>query len=345
MDNKDRGFEKYLGLKRKKLTEDDYIEGILSGNRVILARAMSLIESKREDDNELSKRIIDKCLPHSGRSVRIGVTGVPGAGKSTFIESLGLYLLTQDKKIAVMAVDPSSSRTGGSLMGDKTRMERLSGHNDVFIRPSATSGFLGGVNRATREVIILAEAAGYEIILIETVGVGQSEIMVHSMVDFFLLLQIAGAGDELQGIKKGIMEMADAIIVTKADGDNIQKAEMCKKELENAIHYSPHRDDDWNVPVLTVSSIENRSVDEVWKLINKYTDNMKENGLFLQKRKEQTAEWMRFTIAKNLEYEFYNSPAVKERLRELKSSVLEGKTSPVSAVEHLISLFRGNAGS
>ncbi|MFO7810223.1 MAG: methylmalonyl Co-A mutase-associated GTPase MeaB [Candidatus Delongbacteria bacterium] len=338
--NERTGFDKYLVTKKKKLNKEDIVKGILEGDRVILGRALSLIESTRADDNELSKTIINECLPHSGNSVRVGITGVPGSGKSTFIEALGLYLLSAGKKIAVMAVDPSSSRTGGSLMGDKTRMEKLSGHKDVFIRPSATSGFLGGVNRATREAIILAEAAGHDVILVETVGVGQSEILVHSMVDFFLLLQIAGAGDELQGIKKGIMEMADAIAVTKADGDNVQKAELCKKEIENALHYSLNYDEDWTIPVLTVSAIENRSVKELWDIVQDHAERMKESGRFSAKRKEQTFEWMRHTIIKNLENEFYNSPDVKAEYDKYKSAVLEGKISPVTAVEELISIFK-----
>ncbi len=225
-------------------------------------------------------------------------------------------------------------------MGDKTRMERLSGHQNVFIRPSATSGFLGGVNRATREAVILTEAAGYDVILIETVGVGQSEVLVHSMVDFFLLLQIAGAGDELQGIKKGIMEMADAIAVTKADGDNVLKAEMCKKELLNALHYSLNSDKDWSVPVITVSSLENRSVDEVWKVINEYISVMKNKCRFESKRKSQISEWLRSTIRSTLENEFYNAPEIKKILSSFENNVLEGKISPVTAVEELIRAFR-----
>ena len=334
------GFSSYLEKKRRKLTLKDYIDGIRSGDRVILGRALTLIESKRHDDNTLSKAIINACLPDSGNSIRIGVTGVPGAGKSTFIESFGLYLISLGKKVAVMAVDPSSSKSGGSLMGDKTRMERLSGMRDVFIRPSATSGFLGGVNRATREAIILTEASGYDVILIETVGVGQSEILVHSMVDFFLLLQIAGAGDELQGIKKGIMEMADGIAVTKADCDNIQKAELCKREIENALHYTLNYDKDWPVPVMTVSAHENRSIDKVWEMVTKYTAIMKKNGRFSQKRKDQVGEWLKSAIVQTLENEFYNSPKINKVIEKFRSDVLSGKISPAAAVEELISLFR-----
>ena len=335
-------FDNYLGKKKRRLSEEEFIEGIKSGDRVVLGRAITLIESRRADDNELSKRLINRCLPFSGNSVRIGITGVPGAGKSTFIESLGLYLLSLGKKVAVMAVDPSSNRSGGSLMGDKTRMERLSGHKNVFIRPSATSGFLGGVNRATREAIILTEAAGYDVILIETVGVGQSEVLVHSMVDFFLLLQIAGAGDELQGIKKGIIEMADAIVVTKADGDNVMKAEMCRKELENALHYSMNFESDWQVKVLTVSSLENRSIDKVWDIVTKHTQIMKGNGRFEKKRRSQTADWMRATIISSLENQFYNSPEIRSKFKQYEDDVLHGKITPVTAVEDLIGIFRSN---
>jgi LAO/AO transport system kinase len=334
------GFSSYLEKRKRKLTEEDFVLGVKSGDRVILGRALSLIESKRPDDNALSKRMINRCLPDSGNSIRIGITGVPGAGKSTFIEAFGLYLLSLGKKVAVMAVDPSSSKSGGSLMGDKTRMERLSGHKEVFIRPSATSGFLGGVNRATREAIILTEAAGYDAILIETVGVGQSEVMVHSMVDFFLLLQIAGAGDELQGIKKGIMEMADAIAVTKADGDNVLKAELCRKELINALHYSSIPDPEWAVPVLTVSSLENIGIKQVWETVFKHAGIMKKNGRFESKRKHQTAEWMRSTIIQTLENEFYNSPKVCSKLEDYEEKVLAGSLSPVTAVEELIRIFR-----
>jgi LAO/AO transport system kinase len=334
------GFDNFLEKKRKKITEEEYFIGIESGDRVTLGRALTLIESKRADDNELSKKIINRCLPLSGNSVRIGITGVPGAGKSTFIEVFGLFLLSLGKKVAVMAVDPSSNKSGGSLMGDKTRMERLSGHKNVFIRPSATSGFLGGVNRATREAVILTEAAGYDVILIETVGVGQSEVLVHSMVDFFLLLQIAGAGDELQGIKKGIMEMADAIIVTKADGDNIQKAALCRKELENALHYSLNSDRDWPVPVLTVSSLENRAIGDVWKIVEKYISIMKNNGRFDSKRKSQITEWMRSTILTSLENQFYNSPEIKKLYSKFENDVLEGRITPVTAVDELIARFR-----
>ena len=334
------GFSGYLEKKRRKLTLQDYIDGIASGDRVILGRALTLIESKRSDDNKLSKAIINSCLPRSGNSIRIGITGVPGAGKSTFIESFGLYLISLGKKVAVMAVDPSSSKSGGSLMGDKTRMERLSGMKDVFIRPSATSGFLGGVNRATREAIILTEASGYDVILIETVGVGQSEILVHSMVDFFLLLQISGAGDELQGIKKGIMEMADGIAVTKADRDNIQKAELCRKEIETALHYTLNYDRDWSVPVLTLSAYENRSIDKVWEMISRHTGIMKKNGRFDQKRKDQIGEWLKSAIVQSLENEFHNSPKIIKVIDRYRSEVLSGKLSPAAAVEELINLFR-----
>ena len=330
----------FINKKRRKYSLDEYYDGIKSGNRVILGRALSLIESKIREDNNLSNKIVDRCLPYSGKSIRIGITGIPGVGKSTFIEAFGFYLLQYNKKIAVMAVDPSSNLSGGSLMGDKTRMDRLSSQADVFIRPSATSGFLGGVNRATREAIILCEAAGYDIILIETVGVGQSEILVHSMVDFFLLLQIAGAGDELQGIKKGIMEMADAIAVTKSDGDNVLKAKLCKQELENATHYSLNYDPDWNIPVIAISSQENKGIDKIWEMILKHNDIMLKNGKFAKKRKDQLNQWLKTSISQTLENNFYNDPDVLVKFNEIKQAVIDGKISPVVASEKLLKIFR-----
>jgi LAO/AO transport system kinase len=321
----------FINKKRKKYNLDEYYDGIINGDRVVLGRALTLIESKIKDDNDLSNKIIDKCLSHSGKSIRIGITGIPGVGKSTFIETFGLYLLDKKKKVAVMAVDPSSNVSGGSLMGDKTRMDRLSSQADVFIRPSATSGFLGGVNRATREAIILCEAAGYDIILIETVGVGQSEILVHSMVDFFLLLQIAGAGDELQGIKKGIMEMADAIAVSKSDGDNLLKAKLCKQELENATHYSLNYDPDWNIPVIEISSQENKGIDKIWDIILKHNDIMTQKGKFAKKRKDQLNQWLKTSISQTLENYFYNDPHVMKEFDEIKKAVIDGRISPVVA--------------
>lgn len=329
----------FINKKRKKYTADEYVEGILSGDRVILGRALTLIESKRKEDNDLSKKIVDQCLPYSGKSIRIGITGIPGVGKSTFIESFGLYLLQQKKKIAIMAVDPSSNLSGGSLMGDKTRMDTLSSKKDVFIRPSATSGFLGGVNRATREAIILCEAAGHDVILIETVGVGQSEVLVHSMVDFFLLLQIAGAGDELQGIKKGIMEMADAIAVSKSDGDNVLKAKLCKQELENATHYSLNYDPDWSIPVTTISSLENKGIDKVWDIIQKHNDIMTRNGKFELKRRTQLDQWLQTTISQTLENRFYSDPNVRNEFEKIKREVINKNISPIVASEKLIKIF------
>lgn len=332
----------FISKKRKRYSLEEYCNGILSGDRVVLGRALTLIESKIHEDNILSNKIIDKCLPHSGKSIRIGITGIPGVGKSTFIEAFGLYLLKQKKKIAVMAVDPSSNLSGGSLMGDKTRMDILSSKEDVFIRPSATSGFLGGVNRATREAIILCEAAGYDIILIETVGVGQSEILVHSMVDFFLLLQIAGAGDELQGIKKGIMEMADAIAVTKSDGDNILKAELCKQEFENATHYSLNHDPDWHIPTVTVSSQENKGIKDIWEIIQKHNEIMNKNGKFIHRRKLQLDQWLKTTISQTLVNNFYTNASIIDELNIIKKDVMDKKVSPIIATEKLIKIFRNN---
>ncbi|MDA3838860.1 MAG: methylmalonyl Co-A mutase-associated GTPase MeaB [Candidatus Delongbacteria bacterium] len=328
-----------INKKRKKYTLSEYTDGILKGDRVVLGRALTLIESKIKEDNILSNKIIDKSLPYSGKSIRIGITGIPGVGKSTFIEAFGLYLLDKSKKVAVMAVDPSSNLSRGSLMGDKTRMEKLSSNPDVFIRPSATSGFLGGVNRATREAIILCEAAGYDIIIIETVGVGQSEVLVHSMVDFFLLLQIAGAGDELQGIKKGIVEMADAIAVSKSDGDNILKAKLCKQELENATHYSLNYDPDWQIPITTISSQDNIGIDKVWETIQKHNDIMSKNGKFEEKRKLQLNQWLQTTISQTLENSFYNDIKVMEEFKKIKKDVIRKTISPIVAAEKLIKIF------
>lgn len=330
----------FLKRKRKKLNPEQYLAGLRKRDRVILGKAITLIESRRKEDNDISKEIINKCLPFSGNSIRIGITGVPGVGKSTFIEAFGKHLLKKNKKIAVLAVDPSSSKTGGSLLGDKTRMEELSGEEDVFIRPSASSGFLGGVNRATRETIILCEAAGYDVILIETVGVGQSEVLVHSMVDFFLLLGLAGAGDELQGIKKGIMEMADAIAITKADGDNILKAEIAKKEKESALHYSYLYNPDWNTPVTTCSSLEGTGIEEIWQIIINYIDIMKKNENFFSKRKQQLNDWLNTSIVQMLENQFYTDEKISNIFENIRNEVQNSRITPINAAEKLIEIFR-----
>ncbi|MDX1446907.1 methylmalonyl Co-A mutase-associated GTPase MeaB, partial [Lishizhenia sp.] len=278
--------------RKEALTKDKLMEGILAGNLTALSSAITLLESNLPQDKATAKELVSACLPHAGNSIRVGITGVPGVGKSTFIESFGMHLLQENKKVAVLAIDPSSEKSGGSILGDKTRMQELSQQSNVFIRPSAAGDSLGGVARKTREAIFLCEAAGFEIILIETVGVGQSETVVHSMVDFFLLLMLAGAGDELQGIKRGIMEMADALVITKADGDNIKKANLARREYQNAMHLFPPNKNEWIPKALTASSLTNTNIDKVWQTIISFENQTKINGWFKQKRQSQDKYWM-----------------------------------------------------
>src|SRR5664280_1126943 len=273
--------------KRKKYSADEFVSGILSGNRIILSQAITLVESSLHEHHETAQVIIEKCLPFSSRSIRIGITGVPGAGKSTFIETLGLHILSEKRKVAVLTIDPSSERSKGSILGDKTRMEQLSIRPEAFIRPSPSTGTLGGVARKTRETIILCEAAGFDTILVETVGVGQSETAVHSMVDFFLLLMLAGAGDELQGIKRGIIEMADAIFINKADGDNISKANLAKSEYANALHLFPPPESGWIPIVATCSARTHDGITKVWDTIEDFSSFTTNNGFFEGRRMEQ----------------------------------------------------------
>jgi len=279
--------KKFRENKKIKRSVQEYVDGIITGNRTILGQAITLIESSLPEHNQIAQEIIEKCLPYAGNSIRIGITGVPGVGKSTFIESMGKYITSKGNKLAVLAVDPSSERSKGSILGDKTRMEELATDPDAFIRPSPSAGSLGGVARKTRETIVLCEAAGFNTIFIETVGVGQSETAVHSMVDFFLLLMLAGAGDELQGIKRGIMEMADAIVINKADGENIRNAEQAKNEYQNALHLFPPTPSGWIPKVLTCSSLVKTGMDEVWKVIHEFIEKQKSSNFFALKRKEQ----------------------------------------------------------
>ncbi|MEO8773316.1 MAG: methylmalonyl Co-A mutase-associated GTPase MeaB, partial [Gelidibacter sp.] len=282
--------------------------------------------------------IIQKCLPFANKSVRIGITGVPGVGKSTFIETFGLFLTSQGKKIAVLAVDPSSSLSRGSILGDKTRMEDLVKDDNAFIRPSPSGTSLGGVARKSRETIILCEAAGFDTILIETVGVGQSEIAVHSMVDFFLLLKLAGAGDELQGIKRGIMEMADAIVINKADGDNLKSAKIAKVEFNRALHLYPPKESGWQPKVLLASALENEGIPEVWELIESYLSIAKKTHFFDHTRSEQNKFWLLQTIEDRLKSDFYNNPAIKKELKTQLEHIQNGETSPFAAAEILLGM-------
>lgn len=312
--------------RRKSLSADDYVEGILRGDRTILSQAITLVESNLPDHYDLAQEVVERCLPASSRSVRIGITGVPGAGKSTFIETFGTLLTRHyGRRLAVLAIDPSSQQSGGSIMGDKTRMEQLSTDPDAFIRPSPSAGTLGGVARKTRESIILCEAAGFDTIIVETVGVGQSETAAHSMVDFFLVLMLAGAGDELQGIKRGIMEMADTIVITKADGNNVQKAEMARVEYKNALHLFPPSPSKWAPRVMTCSSREKTGISEIWEAIRDYVSVTKSNGWFWERRREQAVTRMHETINDMLKQSFYTHPEVAAMLPELERKLREGE--------------------
>ena len=317
--------------KRRDLTTDDYVDGILKGDRVILSRAITLAESLNPDHQKMAQEVIERCLPHAGHSLRIGITGVPGVGKSTFIEAFGKHLTGIGKKIAVLAIDPSSERSKGSILGDKTRMELLSTDPNAFIRPSPSGLTLGGVARKTRETIVLCEAAGFDIIIVETVGVGQSETVVKSMVDFFLLLMLAGAGDELQGIKRGIMEMADALVINKADGDNVHAAEVARTRYQSALHLFPLNENGWVVPVATCSAIEHTSIDKVWQIMCDFEQHTKANGFFEKNRNEQNVkifyDWIDFTIKNN----FFNNPDVQAKIEELLPKVLAGNITPYQA--------------
>lgn len=328
-------------LKNKRLqqpTTDDLTHGIINGNMTALSRAITLVESTNKDHQKKAEAILNLCLPHANRSIRIGITGVPGVGKSTFIEALGMHLTGLGKKVAVLAVDPSSTLSKGSILGDKTRMEDLVKNEHAYIRPSPSGNSLGGVARKTRETIILCEAAGFDTILIETVGVGQSETAVHSMVDFFLLLKLAGAGDELQGIKRGIMEMADAIVINKADGDNLKQAKNAKAEFGRALHLYPAKDSGWKPKVLLASALKKEGISETWELINTYWLLTKDNGFFDSKRKGQNKFWMLQTIEERLKSDFYDNPRVKQELDRQLSLLDQGKTTPFAAAEMVLGI-------
>ncbi|MCF8361238.1 MAG: methylmalonyl Co-A mutase-associated GTPase MeaB [Prolixibacteraceae bacterium] len=325
--------------KRKNLSVDEYVDGILSGNRMILSRAVTLVESVKPAHRELAQEIIVRCLPYAGKSIRIGITGVPGAGKSTFIEALGKYITSQNGTLAVLAIDPSSERSKGSILGDKTRMEELSGDENAYIRPSPSAGSLGGVARKTRETVVLCEAAGFDTIFIETVGVGQSETAVQSMVDFFLLIQIAGAGDELQGIKRGIMEMSDGIVINKADGSNIEKAELARSQFRNALHLFPPSPSGWTPKVLTCSALHNNGIKETWKMITEYVSFVQKNNYFDSRRNQQSKYWMYETINETLKNSFYNHEEIKAQLANFESDVLNNKMSSFIAAKKLLDIY------
>ena len=328
--------------RRRQLTAAEYVDGILKGNITVLGQAVTLVESQNPDHYALAQEVIEKCLPHAGRSVRIGITGVPGAGKSTSIDAFGLHVLKDGGKLAVLAIDPSSERSNGSILGDKTRMEKLSVHPDAFIRPSPSAGSLGGVARKTRETIVLCEAAGFDKIFVETVGVGQSETAVHSMVDFFLLIQLAGTGDELQGIKRGIMEMADGIVINKADGDNIDRARLAQAQFRNALHLFPLPPSGWTPEVLTYSGYYEIGIPEVWDMIYRYFDFVKKNGYFEEKRRQQEKYWMYESINEHLKAHFYNNPVIEDMLAAKQKLVLEAKQSSFMAAADVLNYYFSN---
>lgn len=323
----------------KQISTADFVDGILRGNIAMLSQAVTLIESSRDEHQQQAQEIIEKCLPHTGRSVRVGITGVPGAGKSTSIDSFGMHMVKQGHRLAVLAIDPSSERSKGSILGDKTRMEELSRAANAFIRPSPSAGSLGGVARKTRETIILCEAAGFDTVFVETVGVGQSETAVHSMVDFFLLIQLAGTGDELQGIKRGIMEMADGIVINKADGDNIERAKLAASHFRNALHLFPPTESGWKPQVLTYSGYYGLGIQEIWEMIDAYVAFTKANGYFEHKRNEQARYWMYETIHDLLRNSFYRHPQI-ERMRPLmEQKVLHNEVSSFIAARKLMDAF------
>lgn len=320
-------------------TAEELVSGILHKNKTALSRAITLVESTNPTHLEKANHVIRECLPYANQSIRIGITGVPGVGKSTFIEAFGKYLTGLGKKVAVLAVDPSSTLSHGSILGDKTRMEELVKDENAYIRPSASGETLGGVARKTRETIILCEAAGFDTIIIETVGVGQSETAVHSMVDFFLLLKISGAGDELQGIKRGIMEMADAIVINKADGDNIKRARLAKTEFNRALHLFPAKSSGWQPTVATCSAITTEGIDAVWQTISDYLALTKANNYFADKRQEQNQYWMMETINEQLTNSFYNHPEISGLLEENKKAVQNNELSPFAAAVILLEKY------
>ena len=329
-----------LSRRRREVSAKELIDGIFSGDISALSRAITLVESTNDAHREKASQVISACLPRANNSVRIGITGVPGVGKSTFIEAFGKYLTGIGKKVAVLAVDPSSSLSHGSILGDKTRMEELVKDENAFIRPSASGETLGGVARKTRETITLCEAFGFDTIIIETVGVGQSETAVHGMTDFFLLLQISGAGDELQGIKRGIMEMADAIVINKADGDNVRKAKLAKTEFGRALHFFPQKSSGWMPKAATCSAITKDGIETVWEIVSEYLELTTQNGYFEQRRNEQNLSWMFETIDAELRSHFYANPEIATFLEQKKKAVLAHDESPFAAAKQLLERYR-----
>lgn len=324
---------------RRQLSVDDYVEGVIQRDRVILARAITLIESNRPQHREMAQEVLQRLLPHTGRAHRLGITGVPGAGKSTFIESFGRLLTSRGHFVAVLAIDPSSTVTGGSILGDKTRMNRLANDPSAFVRPSPSAGTLGGVARKTRETMLVCEAAGYDVVMIETVGVGQSETVVARMVDFFLVLMIAGAGDELQGIKRGVLEMADMIAVNKADGDNVMKAQRARRQYESALHFMRPASPNWTPPVETCSALENEGLEALWHHITEHRRKLSRSGELPAKRRRQMIEWMWSMVEDQLMSAFRNHPEVRSQLPRIEGEVKDGLLPPTKAARQILEVF------
>ncbi len=336
----DTSIQKFKQKKGKQPSIEEFVKNILEGNISFLSRAITLIESTNPKHQEKANAILEQCLPFANKSIRIGITGVPGVGKSTFIEVFGKFFTKKGKKVAVLAIDPSSSVHKGSILGDKTRMQELVKDKNAYIRPSPSGESLGGVAQKTRESIILCEAAGFDTIFIETVGVGQSETVVHSMVDFFLLLKLAGAGDELQGIKRGIIEMADAIVINKADKDNIKRAKLAKAEFDRALHLYPVKESAWQPKVTTCSAFYNEGIEDIYFIIEDYFNLTKENSYFEKRRNEQNNYWLLETINQQLKNNFYNQPAIKKALKSYSEDIKNLKTTPFKAAKKLLNLSR-----
>lgn len=331
------------GRRHRSLSPQQFVEGILNGDRTVLARAITLIESSRDVDRSLAEQIVEECLPHSGNSIRVGITGIPGAGKSSVIEVLGSYLINEYKqKIAVLAVDPSSQLSGGSILGDKTRMKVLASSDMAFIRPSPSRGSLGGVAQRTREAMLLCEAAGYRNILVETVGVGQSETAVHNMVDFFLLVMLAGAGDELQGMKRGVMELADIVAINKADGANVAAAEKARTQAQNGLHFLPASLSGWTPRAVTCSARTGRGIPELWNSVLEYIATTRANGWFALARRNQTEQWMNEIIRDGLRQQFESHPAIRQRREALERDVREGRITSFRAARELLATYSGS---
>jgi LAO/AO transport system kinase len=327
--------------RRRQLSVEEHVEGVLNGDRTILARTITLVESNSAAHMEKAQEVLKHLIPHTGNSIRVGITGVPGVGKSSFIEALGTFLCDREHKLAVMAVDPTSSVTRGSILGDKTRMENLSRNPRAFIRPSPTGGTLGGVTRKSRETILVCEAAGFDVILVETVGVGQSEVTVRSMVDFFLLLMLTGAGDELQGIKKGVIELADALLINKADGENKLRAQTARSEYNRALHYLAPATEGWKTRAYTCSAMTGEGIENIWDVIQTFRQQTGDSGVFDKRRKNQTLDWVYSMVEEHLRSRFFNHPGVKAERPQVEHAVVEGTMPATVAAQELLQTFEG----